>query len=403
MNEILRTFKNNKSGGTDKLKTEGLKYNNSLNLVKAIVSLLTLIWTLVLIPSEWLHASINCLYKKGPMSEAKNYRGLSIGANMSRIIAKIVVNRFKEAYESNISESQFAFRRNRSTSDAIFILRTVAEKYGSPLIAVYIDLTAAYDHIPRDFLFRVLLLRTGAKHLVQILRKMYEGTTASIRGMKVKFDVLVGCRQGGQESPFLFNLYFDYVLRAAHAIDEAFPDGWGIQFEYKIPHTCSNRRQRQEAKLRGIEIIRWILYADDVVLFCKTVHEAETILNIINSTCQRFGLTISFSKTKTQVFNDDNLADMPTLLNVDGNVIENVKEFTYLGQLITTKEKPCFTDLRVSRSVAKFNEVINVLSDPKGNIRTRRKLLEACVRSRLTYGLQALFPNEQQLRCLETC
>ena len=198
VNEILRTFKNNKSGGTDKLKTEGLKYNNSLNLVKAIVSLLTLIWTLVLIPSEWLHASINCLYKKGPMSEAKNYRGLSIGANISRIIAKIVVNRFKAAYESNISESQFGFRRNRSTSDAIFILRTVAEKYGSPLIAVYIDLTAAYDHIPRDFLFRVLLLRTGAKNLVQILRKMYEGTTASIRGMKVKFDVLVVAGRAGR-------------------------------------------------------------------------------------------------------------------------------------------------------------------------------------------------------------
>ena len=138
-------------------------------------------------------------------------------------------------------------------------------------------------------------------------------------------------------------------------------------------------------------------------LFCKTVHEAETILNIINSTCKRFGLTISFSKTKTQVFNDDNLADMPTLLNVDGNVIENVKEFTYLGQLITTKEKACFTDLRVSRAIAKFNELRNVLSDPKVNIRTRRKLLEACVRSRLTYGLQALFPNEQQLRSLETC
>ena len=29
---------------------------------------------------------------------------------MSRIIAKIEVNRFKAAYESNISESQFGFR-----------------------------------------------------------------------------------------------------------------------------------------------------------------------------------------------------------------------------------------------------------------------------------------------------
>ena len=402
--KIQSTFKNNKSAGTDKLKTEGLKYNSSESLTKMLVLLMTLIWTLILTPSEWLHATINCLYKKGIMSDAKNYRGLSIGANMSRMIAKIIIDRFKLAYEANISEAQFGFRQNRSTSDAIFILKTVIDKYSDPLIAVYIDLSAAYDHIPRDFLFRVLLLRTGAKHLVAILRKMYEGTTASIRGMKVKFDVLVGCRQGGQESPCLFNYYFDYVLKiAAHAIDQAFPDGWGIQFEYQIPYMCSNRRQRQDGKLCGIEILRWILYADDLVLFCKSVSEAEKILGIINDTCKRFGLTISFSKTKTQVFNDSTLANLPSLFSVDGNVIENVKEFTYLGQLFTTKEKACFTDLRTSRAIAKFNELRTILSDRNVNLRTRRKIVESCVRSRLTYGTQAFFPNELQLSCLERC
>ena len=118
--------------------------------------------------------------------------------------------------------------------------------------------------------------------------------------MKTKFDVLVGCRQGGQESPCLFNYYFDYVLKvAAYEIDKVFPVGWGIEFEYNIPHMCTNRKQRQGGRMRGIEVIRWILYADDVVLFCKTVTEAEQLLTIINDTCKRFGLTISFKKTKT--------------------------------------------------------------------------------------------------------
>ena len=39
-----------------------------------------------------------------------------------------------------------------------------------------IDLAATFDHIPRDFLFKVLNLRTGAKHLVPILKNMYEGS-----------------------------------------------------------------------------------------------------------------------------------------------------------------------------------------------------------------------------------
>ena len=153
-----------------------------------------------MVPTSWLYASITCLYKKGRMSVAANYRGLSIGANTSRILAKIIISRMKVAYETHISETQYGFRQNRSTSDGIFIVKTVIEKYGGRLIAVYIDLTAAYDHIPRDFLFRVLKMRTGASHLVAILQKMYEGTTASIRGMTDTFDVLIGCRQGGQES-----------------------------------------------------------------------------------------------------------------------------------------------------------------------------------------------------------
>ena len=40
----------------------------------------------------------------------------------------------------------------------------------------------------------------------------------------------------------------------------------------------------------GVEIIRCILYVNDVVLFCKSVIEAATtqLLNIISNTCSRF-------------------------------------------------------------------------------------------------------------------
>ena len=132
--------------------------------------------------------------------------------------------------------------------------------------------------------------------------------------------------------------------------------------------------------MRRIEVIRWILYADDVALFCKTVDEAEKLLKIINETCKRFGLTISFEKTTTQVFHNEELADLPSLLSVGSNVIENVRTFTYLGQLITTGEKGSVNELRITRANAKFNEMREVLSDTNVNIRTRRKLLESCVR-----------------------
>ena len=155
--------------------------------------------------------------------------------------------------------------------------------------------------------------------------------------------------------------------------------------------------------MRGIDIIRWILYADDAVLFCKTVKEAERLLSIINETCLRFGLNISFAKTKTQVFHNNELADKPSLLNIGDEVIENVKSFTYLGHQITTETNKTFTEHRIACAFAKFNELRGVLSDIHVNVRSRRKLVESCVRSRLTYGTQAWFPKEQELKRLESC
>ena len=190
---------------------------------------------------------------------------------------------------------------------------------------------------------------------------------------------------------------------AAYEINKTFPDGWGVEFEFNIPHTCTNRQQRQKGKMRVVEFIRWILYADDVVLFCKSVSEAEKLLNIINDTCNRFGLTVSFKKNKTQVFNNDELAKKSSLVSIQGNDIENVLNFTYLGHVITIDENNGFTEHRIASATSKFNELRKVLTDTNVHMCTRKKLLEACVRSRLVYGTQASLPNEKQMKKLEAC
>lgn len=179
----------------------------------------------------------------------------------------------------------------------------------------------------------------------------YQGTTASILGMKEKFEVLVGCRQGGQELPCTFNYYFDYVLKvAACEIDKQFPGGWGIEFEFNIPHFCSNREQRKNGRMKGVQIIRWLLYADDLALFCKSVAEVKQIMNILNDICSRFRFTISFPKTKTQVFNVE-LTNSPPLFSIAGGKCggECMSSHTYtLAKPSANKDQGSFTDLRVS-------------------------------------------------------
>ena len=54
--KVLPSFKNGRSWGTDKLKTEALKYNTSQKLITCLLMLMSLIWSLLKVPSVWLHA-----------------------------------------------------------------------------------------------------------------------------------------------------------------------------------------------------------------------------------------------------------------------------------------------------------------------------------------------------------
>ena len=354
--EASKTFKNNKSFGTDNVPPKGVKYSSSKNLFIYLTMLISFIWQIA-IPKSWLVLKLVCLYKKGLKSLAENYRALSIGSNLSKLVPRIILNRLQDTYEHNISEAQFGFRKGRSTSDAIFIIKNVIEKHTGPLVLIFVDLTAAYDHIPREFLFRVLEFRTGANILIYILRKLYDGTTAYIAGTKTHFDLLVGCRQGGLESPTLFNYYFDFVLKVcAEEIDRKFPNGWGLSFEYRIPGECTNRQQRCQKKMLGTEFIKWLLYADDLVLFCPDIIQAQEIIEIMNSVCKRFGLTISFKKTKVMQFNTNT---SETKIKVGDIILENVSEFCYLGHTIFNDGKKS-TDLRIAKATGKFYELGDV-------------------------------------------
>ena len=137
--QVLKECKNGKCLGTDLLYPEHFKYNKSNRFLVYLMLLLTTIWTTFIIPSSWLISSITCLYKnKGSRNDAANYRGLSIISTCSKILASLVVNRIRNAYENIISNCQFGFRSNQSTTDAIFILQNSINLSSQPLFLCFI-------------------------------------------------------------------------------------------------------------------------------------------------------------------------------------------------------------------------------------------------------------------------
>ena len=132
----------------------------------------------------------------------------------------IIINRLKDWYEKQLLDQQQGFRSARGTTDGIFIaksLQQITNKMKKPTFLLFVDLSAAFEQVERSWLFKSINKRFPSdtdKALIQLFESLYSYTTTALtetpNGM---FELTVGVRQGGPESPMLYNLYMDFVMR----------------------------------------------------------------------------------------------------------------------------------------------------------------------------------------------
>ena len=80
------------------------------------------------VPSDWEQSFIVCLYKaKGDAFERGNYRGLKLTEQVMKILERIVDGLIRQLV--SVDDSQFGFVPGRGTTDAIFVVRQLQEKY----------------------------------------------------------------------------------------------------------------------------------------------------------------------------------------------------------------------------------------------------------------------------------
>ena len=111
--------------------------------------------------------------------------------------------------------------------------------------------------------------------------------------------------EGCMLSPYLFNLYAEYIMWNA-GLDEA-PAG------IKIAE-------------RNINNLR---YADDTILMVESKEELKSLLMKVKEESEKAGLTLSIQKTKIMVY------DPITSWQIDGETMETVRDFIFLGSKIT--------------------------------------------------------------------
>ena len=115
-------------------------------------------------------------------------------------------------------------------------------------------------------------------HLTCLLRNLYAGQEATVRtghGPTDWFQIGKGVRQGCILSPYLFNLYAEYIMRNA-GLEEA-------QAGIKI------------AK-RNINNLR---YADDTTLMAESEEEPKSLLIKVKEESEKVGLSPTFRKQRS--------------------------------------------------------------------------------------------------------
>ena len=384
-----------------------------------MMKLFTEIWQTYEIPQSFRQSKLIALWKgvsKGSPKDPKTYRGLQIGSSLCKIMITIILDRLKTWYAQQLLDNQQGFRSGRGTADGIYITKRVqqiTDQIEKPVYILFIDLSAAFDHVVRPWLFQSIYQRFTTEAdttLIKILEALYNHlTTALAETPEDIIELILGVRQGGPESPLLYNLFMDYVMRVYMQLCKN-EDIKFITLKYRIRPTATIREGRNNKTYRGEYEIDWSGYADDLELYFEDATNMQRALILLNDTFNRFHLQINVSKTKTMIANykytNANEETYPaSIINLNNIPVENVKIFRYLGDDIKFNEPSTGDteiDLRISVAESKFVQLTKTLCNRNTNLVTRVYILNAMIRSRLTYSCQTWNINQQQMNRIDT-
>ena len=113
---------------------------------------------------------------------------------------------------------QAACRKGRGIKDQIANIHWIIKKareFQKNIYFCFIDYTKTFDCVDHNKLWKILQEMGTPDHLTYLLRNLYAGQEATVRtrhGTTDWFQIRKGVHQGCMLSPYLFNLYAEYIM-----------------------------------------------------------------------------------------------------------------------------------------------------------------------------------------------
>ena len=227
---------------------------------------------------------------------------------------------------------------------------------------VFIDYSKAFDNVSHPKLFETMVNMGFSKHLINLIRSLYTNQEAVIRWNNERtetFSIDKGVRQGCILSPHLFSVYTEQIMRDSKTED------FGISIG-----------GRKVSNLR---------YADDTALCAENHEEIVKLLNNINEEGKKKNMKLNAKKTKVMHIGKGQYRD----IDIDGETLEKVLEFIYLGSC-KTSDGDCRPDImrRIARAKAKMVDLENIWRDRDLSSALKIRIMKVLVWTTVNYGAE---------------
>ncbi|VDO54153.1 unnamed protein product [Schistosoma margrebowiei] len=218
----------------------------------------------------------------------------------------------KAAEPDNIPAEALKSDIERSCTDQIATLWIIVEQsieWNSSLYINFIDYEKAFDSVDRRTLWKLLRHHLVPEKIVNIIRNSNVRLQCKVvHGGQLTdpFQVRTAVRQYCLLSPFLFLLVVDLIMKTS--ISEG---------KHGIQWTAQNQLDDLD-------------FTDDLALLSRTHEQMQMKTASVAAVSESVGLSIHKGKTKVLKFKAEN--NNP--ITLDGETLEDVESFTYLGSII---------------------------------------------------------------------
>ena len=379
LTEAVKRMLRRKAPGIDAITTEVLLAGGD-PMLDMLFLIFSKVWSEEKPPKEWSKMLVTPIHKKDSKINPVNFRAIALLSIPGKVFLRILLMRMTNRTEAFLRESQFGFRRNRGTVDAIFVVRQIMEKARERRVNLhfhFIDFKAAFDTVWRNALWKMLRAIGVDGKIINIVEELYKNTkcAVTINGQITNwFNVKVGVRQGCLLSPVFFNIFLEFVIDELKSLDPTFE-----------LHDEMSLEER---------------YADDTTLISAIFRKLSLSTRELEMACKKWGMKVNASKCN--VISDDH-----ECILIDGEAVDKVDEFIFLGSIVpgTTND----IKRRVGLAASAFGRLRKtVWNNPDISLKLKVRLYKALILPIATYACETwtLKKSDEQLllvfemRCL---